>query len=128
MSAAAETVLRRVRNVLGISGLKRLDPVAARLVPAQLLYDGHGVPDWHRQAACREHDTQLFFPEPGEDDEGLTAKRICAGCPVRDQCLTDVMAWEQPSARYGIVGGLSVNERHQRHRVTHRSSRGGEAA
>lgn len=128
MSATPETVLRRVRNVLGIGGLERLDPAGTRLVLAKLLYDGHGVPDWHRQATCREHDSQLFFPEPGKDGEGLAAKRICAGCPVRDQCLAEVMAWERPGGRYGVVGGLSVNERRELHRATRRSSRGGEAA
>ena len=128
MSAAPETVLRRVRNVLGISGLERLGPAGTRLVLAQLLYDGHGVPEWHRQAACREHDSQLFFPEPGEDDQVKAAKRIFAGCPVRDQCLAETMDWERPGTRYGVVGGLSVNERQQLHRVNRRSSLGGEAA
>ena len=128
MRRSPETVLRRVRNVLGIGGLERLGPAGARLVLAQLLYDGYGVPDWHRQAACQEHDSELFFPETGEDDQVLAAKQVCADCPVRNQCLAEVMAWERPCARFGVVGGMSVNERHQLHRLTRRSSQGGEAA
>ena len=128
MTVAPETVLRRVRDVVGTGGLERLDPAGTRLLLAQLLYDGHGVPDWHREAACREHETQLFFPESGDDCQVLAATRICAGCPVRAECLADVMAWERPGARFGVVGGLSVSERHQLHRSTRHSSQGGEAA
>jgi len=46
------------------------------------------------------------------------AKRICAGCPVRAARLADVMAWEQPTYRHGVVGGLSARERQALHRAT----------
>ena len=120
-------VLRRVRGVVGTPGLERLDPAGVRLVLAQLLYDGHGVPDWHRQAACRDHDPGVFFPEPGQHAQRITAQRICADCPVRDHCLADVMTWEPPSARHGFVGGLSAHQRQQLHRI-HQSHKSGEAA
>jgi WhiB family transcriptional regulator, redox-sensing transcriptional regulator len=126
MSGAA-AVLRRVRGVVGTRGLEGLDPAGVRLVFAQVLYDGHGVPDWHRQAACREQDPGVFFPEPGQDAQTSTAKRICAGCPVRNRCLADVMTWEPQSARHGVVGGLSAWERRQLHRI-HQSQKSGEAA
>jgi len=93
-----------------------------------LLFDGHGIPDWHHHAACQEHDPAVFFADPSDAQVIQTAKRICAECPVRSECLADVMAWEPPSSRYGVVGGLSVQERRQLHRATRESAKGGEAA
>lgn len=129
MSPAPETVLRRVRHVIGTAGVERLNPAGVRLVFAELLFDGHGVPDWHTDAACREADRELFFPEPGSTAQVEAAKQVCAGCPVRVACLADVMAWERPGHRYGVAGGLSANERGQLHRARRRqASEGGEAA
>lgn len=128
MSTAPETVLHRVRAVVGTAGVERLDPGGARLLLAALLYEGQPVPDWHEQAACRECEPELFFPDPGEEEQARAAKAVCATCPVRAICLADVMAWERPTARYGVAGGLSVTERHQLHRATRRTSRGDEAA
>ncbi|HZS23178.1 MAG TPA: WhiB family transcriptional regulator [Pseudonocardiaceae bacterium] len=128
MNATAETVLRRVRGVLGSAGLERLDPGATRLVLGKVLFDGHGIPDWHHHATCQEQDPELFFADPSDAQRIQTAKRICAGCPVRSACLADVMAWEQPSSRYGVVGGLSAQERRQLHRATRESAKSGEAA
>jgi len=127
MSVTAETVLRRVRGVLGSAGLERLDPGATWVILGKVLFDGHGIPDWHHHAACRQQDPELFFTDPSDAQQIQTAKRICAGCPVRSACLADVMAWEQPSSRYGVVGGLSAEERRQLHR-TRQSAKGGEAA
>ena len=63
MKATAAAILRRVRSVIDSGALERLDPAEARLVLAQLLYDSHGVPNWHHQATCRGYDSRLFFPE-----------------------------------------------------------------
>jgi WhiB family redox-sensing transcriptional regulator len=128
MSASAETVLRRVRSVIGTPGLERLDPGGVRLVLGKVLFDGHGMPDWHQHATCQEHEIELFFAEPSDVQQLQAAKRICAGCPVRSACLADVLAWEQPSSRYGVVGGLSAQERRQLHRTTRESAKSGEAA
>jgi WhiB family redox-sensing transcriptional regulator len=125
MSATAETVRRRVRGVLGSAGLERLDPGGARLVVGKVLFDGHGIPDWHHHAACQAHDPELFFADPSDTQRIQTAKRICTGCPVRSACLADAMAWEQPSSRYGVVGGLSAQERRQLHRTRESAKSGG---
>lgn len=127
MSATAETVLRRVRGALGSAGLERLDPGATRLILDKALFDGHGIPDWHQHAACQAQEPELFFTDPSDAQQIQTAKRICAGCPVRSACLADVMAWEPPSNRYGVVGGLAAQERRQLHR-TRQSTKSGEAA
>jgi WhiB family redox-sensing transcriptional regulator len=46
--------------------------------------------DWRLRAACRRADPELFFPvsQSGPSlDQVTQAKAICAGCPVRQQCL-----------------------------------------
>lgn len=128
MSATAETVLRRVRGVIGSGGLEVLNPGAVRLVLGKVLFDGHGIPHWRQHAACQDQDPELFFADPSDAQRIQAAKRMCAGCPVRSACLADVMAWEQPSHRYGVVGGLSAQERRQLQRTTRESAKSGEAA
>lgn len=61
---------------------------------------------WQLKAACLESDPELFFPEEGEST--APAKRICAQCPVRTQCLDYALAKREP---YGVFGGLSEGER-----------------
>ncbi len=68
---------------------------------------------WQLAAACRDVDTSLFFHPFGErgqahDDREAEAKRICGGCPVRDQCLSHALEVREP---YGVWGGLSESER-----------------
>ena len=75
---------------------------------------------WRDSAACRYVDTELFFPigKAGAAlAEGQQAKRICAGCPVRQACLTFALSTNQ---LYGIWGGYDEDERrpmHQRWRA-----------
>jgi len=95
----------------GGASVERLDPGGVKLLLGVLLFDGAGVPDWHEQAACRDADPELFFPEPGEHEQIAAAKGVCAACPVRVPCLADVTAWEQPGYRSGVAGGLTANER-----------------
>ena len=63
---------------------------------------------WRRRAACarRGVDPELFFPEKGGRVE--PAKRICARCPVRDDCLADAIATRD---EFGIRGGTTPGER-----------------
>ncbi|MDP8936973.1 MAG: WhiB family transcriptional regulator [Actinomycetota bacterium] len=66
---------------------------------------------WRRGAACRNMDTELFFPrgETGAPlEQTVTAKAVCAGCPVRMPCLEFAMESHQ---EYGIFGGLTEQER-----------------
>lgn len=65
------------------------------------------VEEWKAQGACAEHDPEVFFPERGADVDA--AKRICAGCTVRRDCL--VYALTPPVERFGIWGGMSNRER-----------------
>jgi WhiB family transcriptional regulator, redox-sensing transcriptional regulator len=62
--------------------------------------------DWRGDAACRDLDTAVFFPE---DDQGVAeAKAVCAACPVRDACLDFALITRQDD---GVWGGLDESER-----------------
>ena len=63
-------------------------------------------PPWKAEAACTPDQADLFFPERGEDAD--EAKRICAGCTVRRECLIYALANNE---RHGIWGGTSRRER-----------------
>lgn len=71
---------------------------------------------WKLQAACRGMDTRLWYPAQGLR-AGAEAKAVCAGCPVRAECLAYVTALPGPERRYGIWGGLSDRERRARRRA-----------
>ncbi|MER8185078.1 WhiB family transcriptional regulator [Kitasatospora sp. NPDC094015] len=85
---------------------------------------------WQTEAACRGADSSLFFHPPGErggphDDRDEAAKQVCAGCPVRAQCLEYALAAREP---YGVWGGLSEDERQTLLGPVHRTRRTGRAA
>lgn len=61
---------------------------------------------WMRFANCADLHPDLMFPRRGED--ALPAKRVCAGCTVRDACLDYALT---NGERYGIWGGMSERER-----------------
>lgn len=69
-------------------------------------------PSWMAKAACTPDQADLFFPERGEDAD--EAKRICAGCTVRRECLTAALVNNE---RSGIWGGLSGKERRRLRRT-----------
>lgn len=63
---------------------------------------------WAVDAKCIQDGiaTELFFPEGQGDHTADLAKRVCAGCSVREVCL-DTFLFE----RDGIVGGTTPRER-----------------
>ncbi len=65
-----------------------------------------GDESWRQDALCAETDPEAFFPEKGGSTR--EAKRVCAGCPVRLQCLEFALGNDE---RFGIWGGLSERER-----------------
>ncbi len=97
-----------------------VDPVdAVRMALRVGLFDGHDMPDWRREARSREIPADLFFTEPGEISNYREARLVCAGCPVRAECVDDVLAWERPGQRHGVVGGMSPVQREQVVRARH---------
>ncbi|MBD3550818.1 WhiB family transcriptional regulator [Streptomyces sp. SP18CM02] len=76
--------------------------------------------DWRYSAACAEVDPELFFPARAENRplaQVAEAKKVCAGCPVSQQCLDWALETRQDS---GVWGGLSENERRLLHRRVRR--------
>lgn len=66
------------------------------------------VPEWQRYAACRGADPELFFPP--RRGSAAAAKRICARCPVAEQCA-EFVATLPRSRMPGVWGGLTQHER-----------------
>jgi WhiB family redox-sensing transcriptional regulator len=64
---------------------------------------------WGDRALCAETDPYLFFPH-GQGSSPWPAKRICARCEVRAECLA--YALEHPELE-GVWGGLTERERRQ---------------
>lgn len=62
--------------------------------------------DWRDRALCTEVDPEMFFPEKG--GSALAAKRICAKCEVREDCLLWALEHDE---RQGIWGGKTRPER-----------------
>ncbi|MFI7448144.1 WhiB family transcriptional regulator [Nonomuraea sp. NPDC049714] len=69
--------------------------------------------EWQNSASCRGEDLVLFFGPDGErqperDVRERKAKAICAGCPVRSECLEFSLSHPE---RAGLWGGLNEDER-----------------
>ena len=80
---------------------------------------------WTDRAACRDAPPDLFFPvsEFGAAAEQITdAKRICAGCPVRVNCLDHALSRSEAS---GIWGGTTDHERRRLRRRSAATRRAG---
>lgn len=63
--------------------------------------------DWRKQAACRDMDTNLFFPERAQLVP-KEVKAICASCPVQQDCLDYAI---RMSILFGFWGGKNVRQR-----------------
>lgn len=103
------------------------DELAALLERAHRTLDHRGYapapaewaprPEWFDEAACRGVDPGLFHPARGDYAVERNALAICAGCPVRDQCLTHAVTHHE---LHGIWGGTSARERRDmRRQVRH---------
>lgn len=66
---------------------------------------------WWDRAACRGHDTELWYPAKWSGPELAEvqyAVSICHRCPVRNDCLRYALDTGQG---YGIWGGMSERAR-----------------
>lgn len=70
------------------------------------LLDEHRPAWWPRAACLGRRDEIDFFP--GRGHSTYAAKRVCAGCPVRVECLEYAL---ETGIHHGIWGGLSERER-----------------
>ena len=82
--------------------------------------------EWQAAGACLSADPEIFFPVSGTGASAAQierARQICAGCPVRRECLD----WAMTSGEmHGIWGGTTPEDRtrarrkeaaHRRHAV-----------
>jgi WhiB family transcriptional regulator, redox-sensing transcriptional regulator len=68
--------------------------------------------DWRLDAACREADPELFFPDPGQVPQAAAAKQVCAGCAVRGPCLEQALHGPQAHDDHsGIFAGTTARDR-----------------
>jgi WhiB family transcriptional regulator, redox-sensing transcriptional regulator len=70
---------------------------------------------WQSRGRCRTLGPTLFFGTDRErgarrEERERAAKRVCAGCPVRDPCRDHAL---QVREVYGVWGGLTELEREQ---------------
>lgn len=68
-------------------------------------------PTWRDDAACRDMDVNTFFPPKGRNDLIDAALGICAGCPVKRQCLHYELTTVTYADSHGVVGGTTEKER-----------------
>lgn len=81
-----------------------------------------GAPDWYAGALCKGCH-ELFHPDGRADElreKEARAKAICAGCPVRRECLDYALAARE---RDGIWGGYTIDERELLLKIQRRRAR-----
>ncbi len=102
----------RVRQVLGPLRTAHRNTTTSERAERPVVVEDGGRQAWLDQAACRDHDPERFFPEPGEQVKAAEAKAICASCQVRDHCLElAVNTAGGIDHDHGVFGGTLPAER-----------------
>jgi len=63
------------------------------------------VEDWAPRAACKVEQPDQLFVRGAEQNK---AKQLCAGCPVRTECLAEAL---DNQVEWGVWGGMTERER-----------------
>lgn len=63
------------------------------------------VEDWAARAACKADTPDALFVRGAEQNK---AKAVCAGCPVRTECLAEAL---DNQIEWGVWGGMTERER-----------------
>jgi WhiB family redox-sensing transcriptional regulator len=63
------------------------------------------IDDWATAAACRGTNPDQLFVRGAEQNK---AKQLCAGCPVRTECLAEAL---DNQIEWGVWGGMTERER-----------------
>lgn len=61
---------------------------------------------WMLSGSCREREPGFFFPSDGVGVD--RARRVCATCPVKQECLEYALRYR---IEHGVWGGASERER-----------------
>jgi WhiB family redox-sensing transcriptional regulator len=97
---------------------RSVNPLSSRRAQAaRSLGDELAALGWQKFGSCRKADASLFFaPDISGEPAGkrlrrlVAAKRVCAGCPVRETCRGYAL---DNGEEFGVWGGLSEVERKQ---------------
>ena len=105
---AARAVIVRARRAGYSIPLVRADLVTddPEYLPLGVYDEVFSREDWMQYGECVGIDPDLFFPARGEDV--TAAKRVCAGCMVKDACLDYAL---RRGEKHGVWGGYSERER-----------------
>jgi hypothetical protein len=76
------------------------------LLTLELFLSDYREREWIKKAACRGMDTNIFFPERGDNRSVTLAKSICSKCPVQTECRE-----YGDMERFGFWGGVGVRHR-----------------
>ena len=63
------------------------------------------VEDWAARAACKGDTPDALFVRGAEQNK---AKQVCAGCPVRTECLAEAL---DNQIEWGVWGGMTERQR-----------------
>lgn len=74
--------------------------------------------DWRARAACVGMPANFWFPEKNQNAN--QGRRVCAGCPVRQDCYDAAVA---NGERFGVWGGVNFVEPKERPRINPESRR-----
>ena len=78
--------------------------------------------EWHGRGLCVGENPDVFFPSHG--NPGTRARKICAVCLVRGDCLK----YATEADEFGIWGALDQQERRNLKRKTRRHQKAAETA
>lgn len=87
-------------------------------VPPKNLITGKEV-SWVKDAACKDMDLSVFFPETGQTIPPET-REICFQCPVRTDCY--IYAEKNYIDDHGVFGGYTPKQRRDLRRNSGRGS------
>ena len=68
------------------------------------------LPSWQQAAACVGQ-ARVMDPEPGDAEGIAAARRICAICPVRAECMEWALSLPPLEDPGGILAGLTEEQR-----------------
>jgi WhiB family redox-sensing transcriptional regulator len=76
--------------------------------------------DWREYALCTQTDPDDFHPLDGDRAAARRAKKVCAECPVRAECLTWALDHDE---RFGVWVGTTERERRDMRRKHKRAEK-----
>jgi len=66
---------------------------------------------WRDEARCVGMPSEIFFPEALKENRFDAALKVCALCPVTDQCLRLVIGLDDVDDKWGVFGGTTPKQR-----------------